>query len=306
MLNMPPDNEEPSSTNEISSAPEKNREQRGLVAWIKKLVKNKPDTSIRETLEEYIEVTDNHETEDSITAHERDLLSNILKLKDITAFQVMVPRADIAALNVETPQNELLQILSEKPVSRLPVYKDNLDNVIGTVHIKDILGALAKKQKVKLADLVTEVPIISPSMPILDLVLKMRESRRHMALVVDEFGGIDGLVTIGDIIESIVGEIDDEHDEDEAPVLQEKEDGSVTADARMDVEEFEDRFGTLLSEEEREESDTLGGLVTFIAGRVPARGEVLTHDTGMVFEVLDADPRRINRLRIRNIPKHAE
>jgi len=119
---------------------------------------------------------------------------------------------------------------------------------------------------------------------------------------VDEFGGIDGLVTIGDVIEAIVGEIDDEHDLDDDPQMLEVEDGVVVADARVDLEEFEERFGMFLSDEEREEIDTLGGLVFTIAGRVPVRGEILTHECGMVFEIIDADPRKINRLRIRDIP----
>ena len=124
-----------------------------------------------------------------------------------------------------------------------------------------------------------------------------------MALVVDEYGGIDGLVTVGDIIEAIIGEVDDEHDIQEDPSLTEHKDGSVIADARVNLEEFEERYGTILTEEEREESDTLGGLVFDTAGRVPARGEMITHDTGMVFEVLEGDPRRIERIKITHIPK---
>jgi CBS domain containing-hemolysin-like protein len=124
-----------------------------------------------------------------------------------------------------------------------------------------------------------------------------------MALVVDEFGGIDGLVTIGDIIEAIIGEIDDEYDKNNHPKILEHSDGSVIADGRVDIEEFEERFGSLFTEEEHEDADTLGGLVFTLAGRVPARGEVLLHDTGIEFEILDADPRRIQRLKIRNIPE---
>jgi len=131
----------------------------------------------------------------------------------------------------------------------------------------------------------------------------MRQSRRHMALVVDEYGGIDGLVTIGDIVESVLGEIEDEHDTQEEPQLMTYADGTVLADARVSIDDFEEEYGTLLSDDERSESDTLGGLVFTIAGRIPVRGEVLTHDSGMEFEIMDADPRRINVVRIRNIPE---
>ncbi|MEM6781273.1 MAG: transporter associated domain-containing protein, partial [Pseudomonadota bacterium] len=145
-----------------------------------------------------------------------------------------------------------------------------------------------------------------PSMPVLDLMLQMRQSKKHMAMVIDEYGGIDGLVTIGDVLEAIVGEIDDEFDLDEHPEMIERNDGSVLADARVDIDEFEERYGELLTEEERNDIDTLGGLVFSVAGRIPARGEVLKHDSGIVFEILDADPRRINRLRIKNIPEKTD
>lgn len=278
-----------------------NNERVSLISRIKNIIGLKSDTSLREALEEYIEEPD-HSVEDSIAAHEKTLIANVLKLRDLLVVDVMIPRADIVALEVETSQEELLALLAEKQHSRIPVYKEKLDDVLGTIHIKDILAALAKGQAVQIHELVREIPIVSPAMHVLDLLLQMRESRKHMAFVVDEFGGIDGLITIGDVIESIVGEIDDEYDLDTPPQLIEKPDGSVVADARFDIEEFEKRYGRILSEEEREESDTLGGLVFALAGRVPARGEILTHENGMVFEILDADPRRINQIRIRDIP----
>ena len=140
-------------------------------------------------------------------------------------------------------------------------------------------------------------------MAVLDLILMMRQMRKHMALVVDEFGGIDGLIAIGDVIEEIVGEIDDEYDEENEPEIVECKDGSILIDARYDIEDFEEKYGELLTEEEREDVDTLGGLVSSIAGRVPVRGEIISHeDSGTVFEIMDADPRRVNRLRIKNIP----
>ncbi|MCB1563710.1 MAG: HlyC/CorC family transporter [Alphaproteobacteria bacterium] len=260
------------------------------------------DSTLRETIEEYIEEP-GAEEEGSVSAHERALLSNILHLGQMPVADVMVPRADIVAIDIDITKEELFGLLAERQFSRIPVYKDTLDDVLGTIHIKDILAAMAKNETISIPELITDVPIVSPAMPVTDLILTMRQNRRHMALVVDEFGGIDGLVTIGDVIESIVGEIDDEHDTDEDPQMHETRDGTVLADARVDVESFEERYGSVLSEEEREECYTLGGLVFSMAGRVPARGEILTHKSGIVFEVLDADPRRIHRLRIRNLPR---
>ena len=275
------------------------------ITFIKSLFAPKHDTSLREAIEEYIDEEQPSLEADSDAIHERALLSNILALRDISVDKVMVPRADIIAVDADAGKDELFALIADSQVSRLPVYKDNLDEVIGTIHLKDILSAQAAGQEFVIVDNITEIPIVSPAMPILDLLLTMRQSRRHMALVVDEYGGIDGLVTMGDIVESVLGEIEDEHDTQEDPQLMEDKDGSIMADARVDIEEFEDRYGKLLSEDERNESDTLGGLVFSIAGRIPVRGEVLTHDTGMEFEIMDADPRRVNVIRIRNIPAFA-
>ena len=238
-----------------------------------------------------------------VSIHERKLLTNILKLRDIRADHVMIPRADIIAVDIDISRDDLMALLSEKQFSRLPVFRNTLDDVIGTIHIKDIIACIAKGEEINIRNHISDIPIVSPAMPIIDLLQTMQKSSRHIVLIVDEYGGIDGLVTIGDIIESIVGEIDDEHDNGDEPKLTESTDGSIVADGRFDVEQFENIYGMILSDEERAGSDTLGGLVCAIAGRVPARGEVLTHFTGVVFEVLDADPRRVYSLRIRNIDK---
>ncbi len=283
--------------------PDNDEKPPSLFARIKLMLTRRHDASLRETIEEYIEEPEGGATEDSIIEHEKILLSNILKLRDLTVSEVMIPRADIKAIAVDVSQKDLLAIFAEKQVSRLPVYGKTLDDILGTIHIKDILEGLANNKAINIAELLTDVPIISPSMPVLDLLRVMRQNRRHMVLVVDEFGGIDGLVAIGDVIESIVGEIDDEHDTDEDPEITEGENGTFLADARVEIEDFEDRFGKVLSKDERDESETLGGLVFHMAGRVPARGEILTHSSGIEFEILEADPRRINRLRIRNVSK---
>lgn len=278
------------------------RPKNNFLARFNALFKHKSDTTLREAIEEFIEINENGE-QTEVNLHERTLISNVLKLRDLTVVDVMIPRADIIAIDIATTQKDLLALLSSKQFSRLPVYRETLDDVAGTVHIKDILSHLSQGKEIKVEELLRDVPIISPSMQVLDLMLMMKKMKKHMAMVVDEFGGIDGLVTVGDVIEAIVGEIDDEHDIHEDPQMIEDPDGSVLIDGRVDLEEFEERFGQLLTEEEREEVDTIGGLVFSMAGRVPARGEILSHDsTGMVFKVIDADPRRVNRVKIKNIP----
>lgn len=263
--------------------------------------------SLREAIEGLIDDRDSEAEGDIQTsAHERLLISNILKLQESTVDDVMIPRADIIAVEAEATQSDILSLLSEHQYSRIPVYRETLDDVIGTIHIKDIMAQLAAGKKIIIEDIIRDIPIVSPAMPVLDLILFMKEKRKHMVLVVDEYGGIDGLVTLGDVIEIIVGQIDDEYDTSNHNILLQRPDGSILAEGRVDIEDFEEKFGAFFSDDEREENDTLGGLVFSIAGRVPARGEILQHDSGIEFEVLDADPRRINRLKIRfldNEPK---
>ncbi|MDJ0938014.1 MAG: hemolysin family protein [Kiloniellales bacterium] len=266
------------------------------------------DNSLRDTIEEIIEETEREEQADiAIGSHERVMLGNILKLRHLTAYDVMVPRADIAGVDISAPLDEVIAVTSGKGHSRVPVYRGNLDDVVGFVHIKDVLAAVKSERKFSLAGLTRGVLFVAPSMRVLDLLLQMRLSRVHLALVVDEFGGTDGLITIEDLVEEIVGEIEDEHDAEAGPRLVRWPDGSLVADARVDVDEFEEAFGQVLTQEEREEDiDTLGGLVATIAGRVPTRGELILHSSGVSFEVMEADPRRIKRLRVRRTPSETE
>ena len=277
----------------------------GLRNWLRSLRRGRNGDTLRETIEELIEET---ETEDDapITEDESALLRNILQLRNLTAYDVMVPRADIAAVPVDIGLAELVRIMSPKGHSRLPVYRETLDDVVGMVHIKDVLTCLIGDRPFDLKSILREVLFIAPSMRALDLLLQMRLARIHMALVIDEFGGIDGLMTIEDVVEEIVGEIEDEHDVEQGPKMLARPDGSLIADARTTIEEFERRVGPVLSEEERERDiDTLGGLVSALTGHVPTRGESVTHPSGIVFEVIEADPRRIRRLRVRNLPQRS-
>jgi CBS domain containing-hemolysin-like protein len=235
-------------------------------------------------------------------SHEQILIANILEIRNQPVSDFMVPRADIVAVEASTERDVLLQVIASRQHSRLPVYRDTLDDVVGIVHIKDVLAAIAEGRDFKLPEIFRPVSIVAPSMRVLDLLLEMRQTRQHMALVIDEFGGIDGLITIEDLVEGIVGEITDEHDRTIPAELVERPDGSLLADARVPIEIFEARVGPMLEQDERDEVDTLGGLVFSLAGRVPRRGELLTHPSGLEFEIVDADPRRIKRIRVRNPP----
>ncbi|MGE3334794.1 MAG: hemolysin family protein [Rhodospirillaceae bacterium] len=269
--------------------------------------------AVREVIEELIEerIEDRPDGGPAIDPNERLLLANVLKLRGVTAADIMVPRADIIAIEAATPVADALTLVVKEGHSRLPVYRETLDDVAGLIHIKD-LAILAADQiagengaRVSshvLTDLLRPVLFVSPAVRVLDLLLEMRLKRAHMAMVVDEYGGIDGLVTIEDVVEQIVGEIEDEHDADQAPELLPQPDGSLIADGRVALSDFEERVGKIFSDEEREASDTLGGLVASLAGRMPSRGELVKHSSGIEFEITDSDPRLVRRLRARNLP----
>ena len=232
--------------------------------------------------------------------HERALIANVLRLRGTLADDVMIPRADIIAMRLDTPLADARTQIRNEGHSRLPVYRDQLDDIVGMVHIKDVFAHDTSDAEFSLQRILRTPLMVSPQTPVLDLLLQMRQARMHMALVVDEYGGIDGLVTIEDLVETIVGDIADEHDEPGQKLVMERADGSFDIDGRLPIEDYEQRFGPLLTEEEREaDIDTLAGLVFTLAGRVPARGEVVGHDSGTEFRVLEADPRRIRRLRMR-------
>ena len=287
---------------ESSGRPDRDRAFAPLRSLMRLIRRQRSGESLREAIDEMIEEPP-ADRPDRLGEHERVLIGNILKGHDRTAADVMVPRVDIVALDVETPFPEVVKCLIEQGHSRVPVYRETLDDVIGFVHVKDVLPSVADRRETKLAPLLRKLLFIAPSLPILDLLVQMRQARTHIAMVVDEFGGIDGLVTIEDLIEEIVGEIEDEHDEAGAPSVVERADGTLIADARTPIEMLEERQGIRLRPAgDQEEVDTLGGLVSTLAGRVPKRGEVIAHPSGLEFEVLEADPRRIKRLRVRRLP----
>jgi len=284
---------------EVVGQPEHDRSFARLRNLLRLIRRPRNGESLRETIDEMIEELP-ADGPHPLSAQERVLIGNILKVHDRTAADVMVPRVDIVALDVETSFHEVVKLMVEQGHSRVPVYRETLDNVIGFVHAKDLLGPAAERREIKLPLILRKVLFVAPSVPILDLLVQMRQARTHIAMVADEFGGIDGLVTIEDLIEEIVGEIEDEHDVADEPRLAERADGTLIADARTPIEALEEHQGVRLRPSGgQEEVDTLGGLVSSLAGRVPKRGEVIAHPSGIEFEVLDADPRKIKRLRVR-------
>ncbi len=281
-------------------------DERLPLAWLTRRLRSgarKSDDPVREAIEELMESDGDG---DSIDAHERVLLANMLRLRDLTAYDVMIPRADIVAVDVSTPLVEVASLIGQCGHSRLPVYRRTLDDALGMIHIKDLLVTLVDQTASKppeLRSLIRRVLFASPAMRVLDLLLEMRLKRTHLALVVDEYGGIDGLVTIEDMIEQIVGEIEDEHETEADPEVLVGDDGVITADARLPLEDFETRFQFTFSDDDKADTDTLGGVVVRLLGRVPARGELIKHSSGLEFEVVDADPRRLRRLRVRHMPQ---
>ena len=248
---------------------------------------------INELIEETVDF-DNHET---------TLIRNIMGLQDITATDVMVPRADIISVDINDGIEAIVNGIVHANHSRVPVTDGSLDDVIGILHIKDVARCLTNDEDIDLMKMLRQPIYISPTMRTMDLLQEMRLKRLHLALVVDEYGGTDGLITIEDLVEEIVGEINDEHDDDIAPVFDLHDDGTATAEARLEITLLESLTGPLLDDEDRDEIDTLGGLVISLAGRVPGRGEIIRHEAGLEFEVLDSNPRQVNLLKIGGLHK---
>jgi len=272
-------------------------------------------------LRELIESALARSKSDTLSTQERSMLRRILRFGALTVEDVMVPRADIVAVDDSISIEELMRVFREAEHSRLPVYRETLDDPRGMIHIRDLmswitaqangddelgLGKVDLKRGVGAIKIARELIYVPASMSVLDLLLKMQSSQLHLALVVDEYGGTDGLVSIEDLVEEIVGEIADEHDVEDEPLIHVDPRLGLICDARTPVEDLEEHLKIdLVSDEQEEDIDTLGGVVFSIAGRIPARGELVKHPSGIEFEVLDADPRRIKKLRV-HVPKDQE
>jgi CBS domain containing-hemolysin-like protein len=290
-------------------------------AWsrlVRRLLRMKPATSLRDEIEDALSSNNDDDLPIDFSPVERAMLKNILGLREQRVDDVKVPRPDIVAVPVETSLAELLMRFEDAEHSRLPAYGDSMDDLKGMVHIKDLLRYITTRARTEEgvdfgnadlsiplaeANLLREVLYVPPSMAATALLARMQATRTHMALIIDEYGGTDGLVTIEDLIEIVVGDIEDEHDEIEGPMIQKARDGSLIANARTPIGDLMERMGPDLDLGElAEEVDTIGGLIVTIAGRVPTRGETIPGPSGMEFQVLEADPRRVKRVRIRIAP----
>lgn len=287
----------------------KDGDPQSIITRLKRLFSGRSgEGSLRESIAEVLEEHAGGGDEE-LGREEHALLMKTLAFADLRVEDIMVPRADIIAVELETPLEDLVRSFAEAEVSRMPVYRGALDDVTGMVHIKDVFRVLAARREngaaggeEGLVDIQRPILFVPSSMRLPNLLVKMRATRIHMAVVVDEYGGTDGIVTIEDLVEQIVGDIEDEHDTDdeENDGLTEIDSCTFEAGARLDVEDLEQALDRKLrTSEELEEVDSVGGLVTAIAGRVPQKGEIIQNGSGLTFEVLDADPRRLKKLRVR-------
>jgi CBS domain containing-hemolysin-like protein len=272
--------------------------------YLSKLFKKDNDLPLIDRLEDLIESDpEANSGANGDDTNELALVSNVLGLKDLTAEDIMVPRADIVAAKMNTTLDEFIKIFSKNSFSQIPIYKDTLDNIVGIVRVRDFLPYINDSKSFDIESLLKDVIYVVPSIQLLELLVEIRASVNHMALVVDEFGGIDGLVTLHDVVSEIVGEI--QQNQSIFPQIITKQDGSLIADARTPICKCEDllRMELLrpLMKESGEEPrvESLGGLTMLLAERMPTRGETLIHPSGVEFDILEADPRRVKRVLIR-------
>lgn len=289
------------------------RPREGLIARLRALfgARTQPNV-ITEAIENGVS-----EAVEILPSARREMIERVVAFDEKKVVDVMAPRADIFAVDIDTPLDDLIRIFAEAGHSRLPIYRGGLDDPVGMVHIKDVVGLVANGEPQArepglshdkagstaptgsvLKKIRREILYVPPSMHVTDLLLRMQASRIHMALVIDEYGGTDGLVTIEDLVEEIVGDINDEHDKDEAPAIAPLAGGGWDADARVELDEFAEETGVRLMAED-DEIDTIGGYVVSLAGRVPQRGEVIAGFDGLDFEIAEADARKVRRVRIR-------
>ncbi|MBQ8557810.1 MAG: HlyC/CorC family transporter [Alphaproteobacteria bacterium] len=272
-------------------------------------VKHPEEEQVIETIEEIMDEREERGDKVLIDPDELNLLKNLFKLKDIRAGQLCIPSIDIVGISITATLKELTKIVIEDKFTRLPVYDKTLDDIIGVVHVKDLLCAVLERTDVTIKDVMTNNVLFVPSsMRALDLLREMQAKKTQMAVVVDEYGGTDGLITLEDLLEEIVGEIEDEHDAlDTPPVLHKIGNSVIQADARIRLLDLEERIGKFLTKVEREEElETIGGLVFHLSGKLPKIGDVITHSSGLVFQVLDADSRHIKQIKITQFKKLKE
>lgn len=306
---------EPESSHSISSAPvngvhslsrtlspyERPSLLEAAVKWVRGRVSRKQESSLKEVLEDVLD----EETPDAflISVEEKNLLKNIIHFGELTVGDIMVPRTEIMGVEKDISAEELRDHVAAIAHTRIPVYDGSLDKIEGFLHVKDLFLSLSQGEAFNMASAMRNILFVPPSMRIVDLLLKMRVSGCHMSIVVDEYGGTDGLVTMEDLIEELVGEIQDEHDEDDDVLMQWQGDHVLEVDARTKIEELENALGQRITEGDIHdlEFDTIGGLVFAYLGRVPVRGEVV-QIKHVKLEIMVADPRRIHRIRVTRQP----
>jgi CBS domain containing-hemolysin-like protein len=264
---------------------------------------SKQETSLKEAVEALIEEHTAEGGELYILPEEQNMLRNILRFGEMTVSDIMIPRTDITAVEQSVTLDEIKQIIVNEQHSRIPVYKENLDQINGFLHIKDIAVNVFAEKPFNMDNLIRQILFVPPSMKVMDLLVRMRHSSVHIAIVVDEYGGTDGLVSMEDIVEEIVGEIQDEHDEaEDAPTFIWLNERTLEADARMEVEELDKCFGaSMVMEQDEEDFDTIGGLVFSHLGHIPETGEQFDYPTGMRITILEAEPRAVKRVRIERL-----
>ncbi len=282
--------------------PEEACPSHNFCSFVKNFFNRKQPETVRETIEDLIEEA-NINGEEQFSEHEQLLLNNILCLRDKKCSSAMVPRADIVGFPKDGSLVDLAELMITRGHSRIPIYGESLDDIIGIVHVIDLVKCLLKgKTDTKVSDIVTSnVKFVSPSMRVLDLLRDMQLNKVHMAMVIDEYGGIDGLVTIEDLLEEIVGDIEDEYDLEEDPLISCEENGTIIADAKAELSEIKEIANLDLTPQDAEENleiDTLGGLVFHLAQRIPNRGEIIEGPAGIKFRILEVDPRRIKKIMI--------
>jgi magnesium and cobalt transporter len=264
---------------------------------VKKINFLSSNQSLRDSIKDVIDEKSNGNNQNlDLSSKEKSILSNILSINKLKAGDVMIPRASIIAISQDSLIQNILETIEKESHSRMPVYRKDLDDVLGMIHIKDIIKFSGKNQKdFDIKEIIREVLFVPPTMPVMNLLLKMQATKLHMALVIDEHGGTDGLVTIEDVIEEIVGEIEDEHDKDDDFNFKKIDSNTFEAKADMKLEDFSRESNLSIIQEN---VDTLGGYIFSKINRVPYAGEVIKVDNIYQFEIIDADPRKIKKIRI--------
>ncbi|NCB49679.1 MAG: CBS domain-containing protein [Alphaproteobacteria bacterium] len=273
--------------------------------FLKALFPKREEENVFEALEEIIDEQEESCPSKSAVSesHEMVLLKNLLNMRDTRAHEVMIPSVDIRGVEIQTPFDDFVRLLAKDKFTRYPVYKKDIDHIVGIIHVKDVLYALIQQKRPKIEELMSSsILFVSPAMKVLDLLQEMQIKQIQMAIVIDEFGGTDGVISMEDLLEEIVGEIEDEHDhEDEEEKITKEGKDNLIVGGKVFLEDLEEILTVPLSLDEEFDIDTIGGLVSFIAGRIPNKMEVINHSSGLKFKVLERDSRKIQKIQILNV-----